>query len=85
VVKRYQFTPDHVTLRKDVPAVLVFRSEDVEHGIAIKELDVKADIHKGGETEVPVTPHAVGTFIGKCAHFCGTGHGRMQLTVDVSE
>jgi cytochrome c oxidase subunit 2 len=81
--KRFDFSPNDITLKKGVPTVLVFHSEDVQHSIVFKDLNVKADIRKNKDTEVEVAPQTSGTFIGKCGHFCGSGHGRMQLTIHV--
>lgn len=85
VAKRFDFTPNQVTLKKGEPVVLVFQSEDVTHSIVVKELNLAADIHKGRPTELRVTPQTPGTFIGKCGHFCGSGHGHMQLLIHVTD
>ena len=83
--KKYSFDPASITLKKGVPVVLVLTSKDVTHGLEIKELGVNAKILKGQTIEVPVTPESVGTFQGKCSVFCGFGHGRMKMTVEVTE
>ena len=83
--KKYSFDPASITLKKNVPVVLVLTSEDVTHGLQIKELSVNAKIPKGQTVEVPVTPERVGTFRGKCSVFCGFGHGHMTMTVTVTE
>lgn len=83
--KRYSFDPASVMLKKGVPVVLVLTSKDVTHGLQIKELGVDTKIPKGQTVEVPVTPQSVGTFQGKCSVFCGLGHGRMKMTVTVTE
>jgi cytochrome c oxidase subunit II len=51
----------------------------------IEDLGVRTDIKTGESTEVKFTPDAAGTFEGKCAHFCGKGHGSMTLIVHVVE
>jgi cytochrome c oxidase subunit 2 len=48
-------------------------------------MNVKSDIKKGKDTEVEFTLTQVGQFIGKCAHFCGKGHGQMTLKINVVE
>jgi cytochrome c oxidase subunit 2 len=83
--KRYSFDPASITLKKDVPVVLVLTSKDVTHGLEIKELGVNTKIPKDRTVEVPVTPQAVGTFRGKCSVFCGFGHRHMTMTVKVTE
>lgn len=85
VAKRYAFTPDRITIKKGQPVTLALRSVDVTHGLSIKELGIKTDIPKGRDTMVSFTPQTVGTFEGKCSHFCGSGHGSMKFTVVVTE
>lgn len=85
VAKRFAFAPSSITLKKGEPVLFVFESQDVEHGIEFKKLNLKADIPKKGTGEIAFTPTQVGDFIGHCAHFCGMGHGEMVLTIHVTE
>jgi cytochrome c oxidase subunit II len=76
---RYQFAPARIEVAQGDTVRLVLHSSDTEHGIEIKELNVKTLIPKGG---APVTVEFVadkaGTFQFKCSRFCGVGHGRMK-------
>jgi cytochrome c oxidase subunit 2 len=83
--KRFEFTPNEVTVKVNQPAVLVFKSEDVTHGMHFDDLDINATIEKGKGAEVKFTPTKTGDFVGHCAVFCGTGHGGMSLTIHVIE
>jgi cytochrome c oxidase subunit 2 len=83
--KRFSFEPAEITLEKGVPVTLHLKTTDVTHGLVIEELGVKTEIKKGKESSVSFTPEKTGTFTGKCAHFCGAGHGSMTLTVHVVE
>lgn len=83
--KRFEFTPGEITLKKGEPVVLVLKSADVGHGIRFKELGAEGKVGKGGTTEIAFTPGKTGTFIGHCSVFCGTGHGKMTLTLHVVE
>lgn len=83
--KRFQYTPNEITVKKGEPVVLVFHSEDVTHGFKLKEFNIKVDIPKKGTVEVALTPNVTGDFVGQCAHFCGEGHGGMKLTIHVTE
>jgi len=83
--KRFAFSPAEITLKKDHPVVLVFKSEDVSHGLHVEELNLQTVIPKKGTSEVPFTPSQAGTFVGHCAVFCGAGHGGMTLTLHVTE
>ncbi len=83
--KRFQFTPDHITLKKGQPVVLRLASEDVTHGFFSRPLKVDAEIVPGKTTEVKITPDQVGKFTLICDHFCGVGHGNMMMTIEVVE
>jgi cytochrome c oxidase subunit II len=85
IAARFSYTPDEIVLKKNEPIVLVFRSVDVTHGLTVPELNLKAEIKKGKDTEVPFTPTVVGEFTGKCANFCGAGHASMILQIKVVE
>jgi len=85
VASKYSFSPSEITLKKGEPVILVLSSEDVTHGLKVKELDIKVEVKKGHPEEIPVTPTQVGHFEGKCAHFCGKGHGSMTLAINVVE
>lgn len=83
VAKRFQFTPDQVTLKKDEPVILRLHSEDVTHGFFMKKLGIDAIIEPGKTVDVPLTPREAGRFITICDHFCGAGHGNMKMTLVV--
>jgi cytochrome c oxidase subunit II len=83
--QRFSFAPNEITLKKGQPVTLVVQTKDVSHGLRIEDLGVLTDIKKGQTSEVKFTPETVGTFEGKCAHFCGKGHGSMKMTVHVTE
>jgi cytochrome c oxidase subunit II len=83
VAQRFTYSPNAITLKKGEPVVLVLRSLDVTHGLKVPELDIKTEVKKGKDTEIQFTPTETGHFVGKCAHFCGKGHGSMILQIDV--
>jgi cytochrome c oxidase subunit II len=85
IVARFSYTPDEIQLKKDESVVLVLRSVDVTHGLSVPELHIKAEIKKGKETEIALTPQTAGQFVGKCAYFCGQGHAAMMLQISVKE
>jgi cytochrome c oxidase subunit II len=83
--KRFDYTPGEITLKKGVPVVLVLTSEDVPHGLKFKDLNVVVVAKKGQTSEVAFTPDKAGTFVGQCSVFCGSGHGSMKMTLNVTE
>lgn len=81
--KRFAFTPDKITLKKGQPVRLRLHSEDVTHGFFVRPLKLDEIIPAGQTIEVTVTPQTEGTFLTICDHFCGAGHGNMNMTIVV--
>ncbi|HEY1471048.1 MAG TPA: cupredoxin domain-containing protein [Candidatus Acidoferrum sp.] len=82
---KFKFEPNEITVKKGEEVTLVIQALDATHGLELKDFGVKTDLKKGQSTEVKFTPTTVGTFGGKCAHYCGKGHGSMKMTVHVVE
>jgi cytochrome c oxidase subunit II len=80
---KFAFAPNEITIKKGEEVNLVLHSEDANHGLVIEELGVRAEAKKGGEADLKLNPTTTGTFEGKCAHFCGAGHGSMTFIVHV--
>ena len=83
--KRFAFQPAEITVRKGQPVDLVLKSIDVAHGLRVRELNVDIKINKGATASVNFTPDKVGSFVGHCSVFCGSGHGQMSFTIHVVE
>jgi cytochrome c oxidase subunit 2 len=83
--KRFAFQPAEITVRKGQPVDLVLNSIDVTHGLRVRELNVDIKINKGVTASVNFAPDKVGTFVGHCSVFCGSGHGQMTFTIHVVE
>jgi cytochrome c oxidase subunit 2 len=81
--KRFTFEPGEITVKKGQPVTLVVKSQDVAHGLRIRDLNVELRVPAGGKSEVQFTPQKSGDFVGHCSVFCGSGHGEMALTVHV--
>jgi cytochrome c oxidase subunit 2 len=80
---RFTFTPNEITLTKGEPVVLVLKSEDVGHGLDIRDLDVQLKVAAHGTAQVQFTPEKTGDFVAHCLVFCGAGHGSMMLKLHV--
>jgi cytochrome c oxidase subunit II len=83
--RRFAFTPAEITVKKGRPVVLVLRSEDVTHGLRLRDFNVNVQVKAGTAIEVKFTPDKTGDFNGHCSVFCGSGHGTMEFTVHVVE
>jgi cytochrome c oxidase subunit II len=81
--KRFAFEPAEITLKKGETVDFVLTSSDVNHGIRIRELHIDLRAGKGKSADVTLTPTTTGTFVGHCSVFCGSGHGKMTLTIHV--
>ncbi len=81
--KKFNYIPGEVKLKKGVPVILEFRSQDVLMGFNLPDFNVRADIVPGKATRLRLTPDKTGTFVFLCDIFCGTGHEEMngKLTV----
>jgi cytochrome c oxidase subunit 2 len=76
--KKFEYTPDEITLRKGVPVILEITSVDRDHGFKVPELGVRADIKPGETTRVRIVPDRTGRFEFRCDVFCGSGHEDMS-------
>ena len=83
--KRFEFSPNLITLAKGETVRLQVKSEDVTHGLFLRPLGIDAEIVPGRVTELTVTPETAGTYRAICDHFCGAGHGGMKMTIIVRE
>jgi cytochrome c oxidase subunit II len=83
--KKFEFTPNEITLKKGEPVILRLTTSDRVHGFMSKPLKFDTDIPPGKTTDVAVTPDTAGDFTIICDHYCGTGHGGMNMKVTVVE
>ena len=81
--KKFAFTPDTIKLKKGVPVILEFTTEDVLMGFNVPDLKLRADIVPGQSTRVRIVPGKVGKFTFFCDIFCGTGHEEMTGMISV--
>ena len=83
--KKFDFTPNEITIKRGEPVILRLTSSDRVHGFMSKPLKVDTDIAAGKPTDIAVTPDTAGDFTVICDHYCGTGHGNMKMKVSVVE
>jgi cytochrome c oxidase subunit 2 len=81
--KKFNYIPGEVKLKKGVPVILEFRSQDILMGFNLPDFNVRADIVPGKVTRLQLTPDKTGTFIFLCDIFCGTGHEEMNGKITV--
>jgi len=83
--KKFDFTPNEITLKKGQPVILRLSTADRVHGFMSKQLKFDTDIAVGRTTDVAITPDTVGDYTIVCDHYCGTGHGGMKMQISVVE
>ena len=81
--KKFQYTPGEVKLKKGVPVILEFTTQDVLMGFKLVEFGIRADIVPDKVTRVRLTPDKTGTFEFMCDVFCGDFHEDMNGTLIV--
>jgi cytochrome c oxidase subunit 2 len=83
--RRFDYTPNHLTLKKGVPVILEFTTSDVLMGFNLPDFNLRADMVPDKVTRVRFVPDKTGNFTFVCDIFCGTGHERMNGTITVVE
>jgi cytochrome c oxidase subunit II len=84
-VKRFEYAPREIRVKRGVPVVLEITSLDVPHGFNLPELKVRADVIPGQVTRLHLVPDRVGTFTFRCDIFCGTQHEDLDGLLTVTE
>ncbi len=83
--KRFEYSPQQITLKKGTPVVFQFTTEDRTHGFNVPSMNLRADIVPGKITELKLTPQQTGEFDFFCDIFCGSGHEGMNGKIIVTE
>ena len=83
--KRFEFTPNQITLKRGEPVMLRVSAEDRDHGFYQKDLKLELDLSPDHISEATITPEKTGRFVAICDHFCGSGHGNMKMIINVED
>jgi cytochrome c oxidase subunit 2 len=81
--KRFEFTPNQITLKRGEPVTLRVSAEDRDHGFYQKDLHISLDLTPAHPSDATITPEKAGRFVVICDHFCGSGHGNMKMVINV--
>jgi cytochrome c oxidase subunit 2 len=68
---------------RPAPTFVTLESVDVIHSFWVPQLAGKMDVIPGKVNRVWLEPRAAGTYVGRCAEYCGLQHALMLLTVVV--
>ncbi|HEY6873887.1 MAG TPA: cupredoxin domain-containing protein [Geobacteraceae bacterium] len=83
--KKFEYSPNEITVKKGVPVTLEFTSLDRPHGFNCPDLAIRTDIMPGKVNRVHFVPQKTGTFEFHCDLFCGEGHENMTGKIIVTE
>jgi cytochrome c oxidase subunit 2 len=84
-LRKYEFNPGSLHVRKGERVKLVMTAADHDHGFKLDDFDVNQKIPKGTTVVVEFTADKAGTFQFHCSNVCGLGHKNMKGTLVVDE
>lgn len=76
--KNWEFTPSVITVKQGDSVSLKITSIDVDHGFALPDFGVTANLKPGKTETVVFTADKKGEFTFFCNVFCGAGHKEMK-------
>jgi cytochrome c oxidase subunit II len=65
------------------PTFILLLSADTDHDFWVPRLAGKTDLIPNHPNRTWIDPHETGLYLGQCAQYCGTQHGKMLLRVYV--
>jgi cytochrome c oxidase subunit 2 len=84
--KRFEYSPNIITIKAGVPVILEFTSLDRVHGFMVPDLGgIRATIEPGKVTRVRIVAPNAGTYEFYCDIFCGNGHDDMTGKIIVEK
>src|SRR5208282_2113480 len=84
-VKKFEYIPSEITLKKGETVRLELTSLDRLHGFDLPDLGVRVDVKPDETVTVHVTPTKTGQFVFHCDIFCGDGHEDLQGVITVTD
>jgi cytochrome c oxidase subunit 2 len=84
-LKKYEFSPGSLRVRKGERVKLVMSAADHDHGFKLDDFDINQKIPKGTTVAVEFTADKAGSFQFRCSSVCGIGHRGMKGTLVVEE
>jgi len=77
ITKQYAFVPAEIKVKQNDIVKITLTSEDVAHGLAIKEYGINFSVKKGEVKKIEFLADKKGTFTFRCSVYCGAGHSKM--------
>ena len=77
-MKKYEFVPPEVHVRRGQRVLFVVTSADKQHGFHVDAFGINEPVKKGQTAEVEFESDKAGTFPMNCSIICGSGHDDME-------
>jgi cytochrome c oxidase subunit 2 len=84
-LRKYEFSPGTLRVRKGEQVKLVMTATDHDHGFKLDDFNINQKIPRGTTVVVEFTGDKAGTFQFRCSIVCGLGHRGMKGTLVVEE
>ncbi len=85
MLKKYEFNPGALRVRKGEQVRLIMVATDHDHGFKLDDFKIDQKIKKGTTVVVEFTADKTGTFQFHCSNVCGFGHRGMKGTLVVED
>src|SRR3954463_6590303 len=76
-MKKYEFVPAEVHVKRGQLVLFVVTSADTQHGFHVDEFGINEPVKKGQTAEVEFESDKAGTFPMNCSIICGAMHDDM--------
>jgi cytochrome c oxidase subunit II len=77
-MKKYEFVPPEVHVKRGQRVLFVVSSLDTQHGFHVEAFGINEPIQKGKAAEVEFESDKAGTFPMNCSIICGSRHDEME-------
>ena len=84
-LRKYEFSPGSLRVRKGEQVKLVLTAEDHDHGFRLDDFNINQKIPRGTTVVVAFLADKAGNFQFRCSIVCGLGHRSMKGTLVVEE
>ena len=84
-LRKYEFSPSSLRVRKGEQVRLIMAAVDHDHGFKLDDFDINQKIPKGTTVVVEFIADKAGTFQFRCSSVCGLGHRNMKGTLVVED
>jgi cytochrome c oxidase subunit II len=77
-MKKYEFVPPEVHVKRGQRVLFVINSLDTQHGFHVDAFSINEPVKKGQTAEVEFESDKAGTFLMNCSIICGSRHDDME-------